>query len=404
VLAVVTFASKLSRFMYSLGHQLYDAARDDKTRNVRTLLSKPNAQSFINWQDQTGATPIYAAAEEGHMEVVKELIGARCDINRCRKDGTTPIYTAAYLGHTGVAEQLIAARCDINLAKNNGETPIYAAARRGHTGVAEQLISARCDINAAQEDGQTPIFIAARRGHTGVAEHLISACCDTERTSKNGKNPLQVADSKGHVDIATLIRNEAKRKEEEKVREEELKIFREGSARVRSATAAVASAKEIASSATPRVATAVQEATDAKAAADEADATLAAALAEEADAIEEERRIQKAHAQRASHCAAGSRALDEANARVADGDLRAARSALLTATREFAEAAEDRSSHIEALDAVLKKEEELEEMVKAYDSSSGILSKDEVRKGLTLGSKISNCNDWHSLHLCSPVR
>jgi hypothetical protein len=403
VLAVVAFVSKHSRLIYSLGHQLYDAALDDKTKKVKTLLTKPNTQSFINWQDQTGATPIYAAAEEGHTGVVKELIAARCDINRSRKDGTSPIYAAAYLGHTGVAEQLIAARCDINLAKN-AQTPIYAAARRGHTEVVKALITARCDINAAQEDGQTPIFIAARRGHTGVAEQLITACCDIDRASKNGKTPLEVADSKGHVDIATLIRNEAKRKEEEKVREEELKIFREGSARVRSATAAVASAKEIASSATQRVATAVQEATDAKTAAGEADATLAAALAEEADAIEEERRIQKAHAQRASHSAAGLRALDEAKARVADGDLRAARSALLTATTEFAEAAEDRASDIEALDAVLKKEEELEEMVKAYDSSSGILSKDEVRKGLTLGSKISNCNDWHSLHLCSPVR
>jgi hypothetical protein len=261
--------------------------------------------------------------------------------------------------------------------------------------VVKALITARCDINAAQEDAQTPISIAARRGHTGVAEQLITACCDTERASKNGKTPLQVADSKGHGRIATLIRNEAKRKEEENAREEELKIFREGSARGRSATAAVASAKEIASSASQKVATAVQEATDAKAAADEADATLAAAVAEEADAIEEERRIQKAHAKRASHSAAGLRALDEANARVADGDLRAVRSALLTATREFAEAAEDRSSHIEALDAVLKKEEELEEMVRVYDSSAGFLSKDEVRKGLSLGPKISNFRDWH---------
>jgi ankyrin repeat protein len=71
--------------MCSLGHQLYDAALDDKTRNVRTLLSKPNAQSFINWQDQTGATPIFAAAEEEHPEVVKEMIAARCDINRSRR-------------------------------------------------------------------------------------------------------------------------------------------------------------------------------------------------------------------------------------------------------------------------------------------------------------------------------
>jgi hypothetical protein len=165
------------------------------------------------------------------------------------------------------------------------------------------------------------------------------------------------------------------------------------------AVAAVAAAKEIAAAAAAAAeaaaaalrtcAAVVKEADDAKTAADEADASLGAALAEEADAIEEERRIHKAQAQRAAHSAAGTRALEEAKAELGGGHLGATRSALLTAKREFAAAAEDRASDVEAVEAELKREETLEQLLTDYDPTAGILSKEqygEVCRAILKGS------------------
>ena len=44
-----------------MGAQLLAAARDGDTTAVRTLLSMPGAQSFVDYQDEHGATPLHLA-------------------------------------------------------------------------------------------------------------------------------------------------------------------------------------------------------------------------------------------------------------------------------------------------------------------------------------------------------
>jgi ankyrin repeat protein len=235
-----------------LGQQLWNAARDGKTSEVVALLSNAEALSFINWEDKSGETPIFTAAYHGQTEVVKELISAGCDINRATgygqtpiwiaarngrtesvkelicagcdinladKHGCTPIWVAAYRGNTDAVKELISAGSDINLAEEGGATPIYIAAQAGHTGAVKELISAGCDINHAEpEYGETPIFTAVAQGHTDAVMELICAGCDINLANKCWITPLQVAERQGNGSIATLIRNEAKRREEEKAR------------------------------------------------------------------------------------------------------------------------------------------------------------------------------------------
>ena len=43
------------------------------------------AQSFINYLDASGATPLYAASQNGHASVTKQLIEARCNIDLQKK-------------------------------------------------------------------------------------------------------------------------------------------------------------------------------------------------------------------------------------------------------------------------------------------------------------------------------
>jgi ankyrin repeat protein len=69
------------------GQQLLDAALDGDTEKVRTLLSTQRAQSFINYQDALGDTPLHLAVEQGHTTVTRQLIAARCDVDLQAKDG-----------------------------------------------------------------------------------------------------------------------------------------------------------------------------------------------------------------------------------------------------------------------------------------------------------------------------
>ena len=64
-----------------MGQQLCEAALIGDAAKVGTLLSTPGAQSFINYQDVHGVTPLFVAAANGHETVTEQLIEARCNVD-----------------------------------------------------------------------------------------------------------------------------------------------------------------------------------------------------------------------------------------------------------------------------------------------------------------------------------
>jgi len=97
------------------GLQLCEAAREGDAAKVRTLLSTQDAQSFINYQNVRGNTPLHAAAGSGHEAATEQLIAARCNVDLQAESGNTPLHFAADNGNEAVTEQLIAARCNVDL-------------------------------------------------------------------------------------------------------------------------------------------------------------------------------------------------------------------------------------------------------------------------------------------------
>jgi len=91
------------------GQQLLHAAEYGNAAEVRTLLSTPGAQSFINYQGRAGFTPLHFAAYHGQEVVTGQLIAARCTVDLQTHLGSTPLHYAAHNGHSTVIEQLIAA-------------------------------------------------------------------------------------------------------------------------------------------------------------------------------------------------------------------------------------------------------------------------------------------------------
>ncbi len=85
------------------GQQLWNAACDGDAAKVSTLLSTQGAQSFINYQDADGYTPLVFAAGNGHEAVTKQLLAARCHVHLQANDGATALQYAEGQGHTGVA-------------------------------------------------------------------------------------------------------------------------------------------------------------------------------------------------------------------------------------------------------------------------------------------------------------
>ena len=74
-------------------------------------------------KNRTGSTPLHSAAEKGHLEICKLLIGhneVENDSENNRR--STPLHIAAYHGHSKVCKILLENKVDINSRTDVGKS------------------------------------------------------------------------------------------------------------------------------------------------------------------------------------------------------------------------------------------------------------------------------------------
>ncbi len=137
-----------------------------------------------------GATPLYIAAQNGHLEVVNALIAAGAAVDQaCHDDWTTPLFIASQHGHTDVVKALIAANAALNQAcTSNLATPLFIASQNGHLTVVEALINAGASLDQMDIYNETPLLVAIRKAHTAIVAMLLE-----EPEARQRFSPLRAA-------------------------------------------------------------------------------------------------------------------------------------------------------------------------------------------------------------------
>ena len=166
----------------------------------------------LQHKDLKGATLLWKAAEQGHIEVVRELLqNESIDPNKVR-DGTctTPLYIAAYRGHEEVVKALVGhPDIEVNLGKVDAAvSPLAAAAQEGREGVVKVLLQCvGVNVNdVTKREGATPLCKACQRGHEHIVEILLRCPdIDTTHVLQDGATALSIAGSHGHVKIVETI-------------------------------------------------------------------------------------------------------------------------------------------------------------------------------------------------------
>jgi ankyrin repeat protein len=136
------------------------------------------AGADVNKQHENGSSPLYLAVAAGQDAVVRVLIEAGADVNKCRSvapamleagvhvtAGVTslpPLHIVVVAGHAAVARTLIEAGADVNKAMmDDCTTPLFMAAQKGDETMVRVLIQAGADVSKAPDGGVTPLFTAA---------------------------------------------------------------------------------------------------------------------------------------------------------------------------------------------------------------------------------------------------
>ena len=150
-------------------------------------------------------TPLMAAANNGHNDILIALLDAGANINNKDHQGRTPLFMAAFGGHEDVVRTLIDKGADVTLMTIPDHTPLMIAANNGHNNILIALLDAGADINNQDNQGLTPLFMATFEGHEDVVRTLINKGADVTLMTIRGETPLMIAKENGHDSIVDIF-------------------------------------------------------------------------------------------------------------------------------------------------------------------------------------------------------
>jgi ankyrin repeat protein len=106
----------------------------------------------VNTRDETGATPLMAAAQRADADLTARLLKAGANPNLRDSEGLGPLQIAIDTRATDVALLLLAHGADAKAARSSGETVLMTAARAGQFEVMKQLIARGANVNAREKE------------------------------------------------------------------------------------------------------------------------------------------------------------------------------------------------------------------------------------------------------------
>ena len=196
--------------LWPIQERLFQAAQEGNVRTLQRILAA-HPHAHVNFSAQSGSTPLQISAYKGYLHCVRWLVEhANADIHQPTSDSyhITPLYAAAQEGHTDVVDYLLAHGAGAS-AQNwyTGYTPLHISALQGHTDTVKLLAQRIGSIRLQQSgEGQKAFLLALSKQHYGVMECLIGDHgISVDVHFANGLTPLCSAVVKGQLPLVRFL-------------------------------------------------------------------------------------------------------------------------------------------------------------------------------------------------------
>ncbi|RSL72927.1 hypothetical protein CEP53_000938 [Fusarium sp. AF-6] len=157
-------------------------------------------------------TVLQHAVEQGHIDIVQELISRGADVNApgCPRGGRTALQLAVEGGHIHIARKLISCGADVNAppASKAGATALQFAAMNGNIEMAVLLLENQADVNAGRAPcyGRTALEGAAEHGRLDMVYFLLQNDQDLDTIEERCQGAAKFAEEEEHFEIARILR------------------------------------------------------------------------------------------------------------------------------------------------------------------------------------------------------
>ncbi|XP_033229195.1 serine/threonine-protein phosphatase 6 regulatory ankyrin repeat subunit B-like [Belonocnema kinseyi] len=201
------------------------------------IISEISSNRTGEWQE--GYFSLFVAAYHGHEDVVKKLLEKGVDPNANIRNYLTPLQAAAQQGHVNIVEILLKHQAEVNpksIAGNDRfSTPLIAAFLSRNEATIEIILNQGADVNAKVVSnpvelkseaeclltygyysfsavlsdklkvGYTPLHFAAESGKLRFVEMIIKRGADVNAKTQNNLMPLSVAVRMQHEDLVSYL-------------------------------------------------------------------------------------------------------------------------------------------------------------------------------------------------------
>jgi ankyrin repeat protein len=159
-----------------------------------------NAGNLVDQEDINLA--LLAAAEAGHLSVIKQLIGRNVDYAAADAIGNTALHLAVLASHSDVVAELIKVKgFVVDTTNKDGQTSLHLAAESGNAGIARLLIDHHAQVTRKTITGDIPLHLAAKKGHVLAVRALQAAGNTSLMLNNEGRTAISLAVMNGHIGV-----------------------------------------------------------------------------------------------------------------------------------------------------------------------------------------------------------
>jgi len=192
---------------------LYVAAQNNRVVVVRALLERQDdiKSSVGRKVKATGFTPLEIAKKVGNKEIAKLLLreeGGEGEVTKFVVEGED-WFKAAEEGKLEVVRAFIeVGGRDLDEKGENGWTALYFAANEGHLDIVKVLVQAGAGVDVTNNYGNTPLHKAAYSGNLEVCKYLVEdGKASVNKTADNSLSPLIFATDMNHTAVIAYLKS-----------------------------------------------------------------------------------------------------------------------------------------------------------------------------------------------------
>ena len=152
--------------------------------DIRGVISALAQGGRVTLRNPQGATPLLAAAKNGHTDICGLLLAHGSNVNEVKPDTKhTALHYAAIEGHSASMEALLSWGAEVNSKDHIGLTPLHFACQEGRLLCVLTLLKAGASLTLPGNQGPLPIHFATQDNRIEVVRILLKHGCSPDTVS-----------------------------------------------------------------------------------------------------------------------------------------------------------------------------------------------------------------------------